>query len=176
MASKEYLSDTVWYGDMKGTVAFDMGHLPLSVMEIEMEGQVLLAKNEFHCSIVAARKYAEQNTNDSDSAKRLEAEIIAVIRKQIKVQPLVFGGLIGDYYLCQDNEEMTIIGLVKIKGVAELLQEITATTGVAIDPPKLHVTLYKNEKSPYGIGIRNDEDFVKMCRELPEKTLSILRA
>lgn len=175
MAKKEYLSDRVWYGDLKGTIAFDIGELELSLDKLEVEGRELLSKTEFHCSLIAARKYAEQSIDDPGQAKQLEAEIVATVREYVAAYPLKFVGLTGDYYLCEEDQEATIIGLVDINGVNELLRKVANATGVEIDTPKLHVTLYKNESSPYGIGIRNTEDFTKLCRELPPKVLEALR-
>jgi len=172
---KQYLSDTVWYGDLKGTIAFDVPGITLPPGDIDVDGKTLLPKNEFHGSFIAARKYAERQTSDSTEAKRLEAEIVSVARDQLNKQPLEFIGFTGEYYLCEEGDEVTIIGLVKINGVDELVRTVSDATGVSIDIPMLHITVYKNKESPYGIGIRNKEDLTAMCRELPAEIVSQLR-
>ena len=174
--SKEYLSDAVWYGEAKGTIAFDVPGITLPPGDIEVDGKALLPKNEFHGSFIAARKYAERQTSDITEAKQLEAEIVSVAREQLNKQPLEFIGFTGEYYLCEEGDEVTIIGLVKINGVDELVRTVSQVIDIPIDSPLLHITVYKNQESPYGIGIRNDEEFAALCRELPGETLSLLRS
>jgi hypothetical protein len=175
--AKEFLSEKVWY-DKEGTgyVMFDVSDSVPKLDQLNIEGRELLSKDEFHCSLIATRKYAELEWDGTADISAREAGMVAAIRGQLGRRTVEFLGFTGEYYLCEKDNEATIIGLVGLKGINELRQTISDMTGVVIDPPEPHVTLYKTLNSQYGIGIRNEEEFTLRCRNLPDEIVSKLRA
>jgi hypothetical protein len=162
--SKQELSDGVWY-DPEGT-----GYIMLDTTAVippqeprMIDGVRLLPKDEYHCSLVAARKLA-------DGDRDLEARIVKDTVEYLRTHTVGFVGMTGNYYLCQktndDGEiEKTIIGGVEIRGI-EGLRAILRRRTPEYQPPFPHVTLLKSANSLYGIGVNSEESLRAYCTRL----------
>lgn len=161
------LTPHVWYDpDVKGYIMFDATqHIP-DMPPITVDGIELLPKNEYHVSLVAARKAAAQNAAQ-------EAAIVRLVEDYLGRPDagLSWGGLTGEYYLChkpgQSGElQHTVLAGASIIGLTGLQRMLRHHFGIAPSHP--HVTLLKSANSAYGIGVNSADDLALYCEKRPD--------
>lgn len=123
-----------------------------------IDGTLLLPKDEYHVTLVAAGKIA------GDDPRRT-GELLQDLEEYLRANPdaVRFERLGDDRYVCRDGEEMTLIAPAEIVGIEGLRRVVTRHVP-DYKPAFPHVTLLKNEQSPYGIGVNSTEDFQALCR------------
>ena len=147
----------VWYDpEGSGYVMLDVTDNITPLNPIKIEGQKLLPKSEYHCSLVAARKLA----NDKIS----EQEIIELVRKFLVGKIIQFESLGKELYVCRKGEEVTVIARAQIIGIEDLRREIRKF--IPDYAPFPHVTLLQSENSRYGIGVNSPQKFAEYCQKL----------
>lgn len=159
------LGQDVWYDqEVKGYVMLDLqGQLDglAAIPEvIDVDGVQLQRKHEMHCSLVAARKLAGEDP-------QTEARIVDAVHTWLQTNTLSFDGFTGDVYVCHKpndagEEQTTVIAGVAIKGLTGLWQAVRHVSPDFNDP-SLHITLYKSQNSPYGIGVNSAADLSSLC-------------
>lgn len=108
-----------------------------------IEGTTLSRKKEYHCSLVAVRKYI------ADPAK--EQSIADAVKRYLRTHDLRFAGLGDERYLCHKEDRVTIVAAVRIEGIEEFCAFVQ-TLIHEYRPPFLHVTLLKSETTEHGIS------------------------
>jgi hypothetical protein len=155
--ARQELGSAVWYDDEgSGYVMLDVtDSIPLQ-SERSIDGQLLMPKDEYHCTLVPVRKIIENSVQ--------EKQLVEVIRASLAKQSVRFSGLGDERYVCKKEDEMTVIAPVSIDGIDTLnraVQQIApAFTGVFA-----HVTLLKNESSAFGIGVTSLESLAARCEK-----------
>lgn len=157
--SVQQLGQKVWY-DPEGTgyVMLDVTSFIKPLEPMEIDGQKLLPKSEYHCSLLAARKVA----NDKVS----EEQLVGVVKIFLKNKTISFESLVeNELYVCRKEGQVTVIASATIVGLDELHQEIKQLIP-DYAPLFPHVTLLKSENSQYGIGINSQVDFENLCEKV----------
>lgn len=154
----QQLGQKVWYDEaVMGYVMLDITGDIKPPKKMEIDGQNLLPKSEYHCSLVAARKLANEKVS--------EAQIIGIVRNFLATHTIRFISLTDERFVCRKRGEITVISGAKVIGLEELRAELQQLipTYVSLFP---HVTLLKSENSPYGIGIDSQLDFEYLCQKM----------
>ena len=121
-----------------------------------VEGIALFPKQEYHCSLVAVRKYV-------DPAE--EQSVADAVKDYLREHDLHFAGLGDERYLCRKEDRVTLVAPVRIDGIDEFFAFIKALVPEYV-PPFLHVTLLKSETTEHGISINSMQDLHRYCQKL----------
>ena len=158
MTTRQELGQAVWYDpDGTGYIMLDVTKFIETPAEMMIDNERLLPKNEFHCSLVAARKI----TKSPDE----EARVVDTTRNFLARETIRFTGLTGERYVCRKDGEMTLIAGASVEGLDKLRTEVSALLP-EYQPPFAHVTLLKSENSPFGIGINSADELAERCNRL----------
>jgi hypothetical protein len=133
---------------------------------ITIDGVEVFPKEEYHVSLVAARKAAQQNPEQEAAIVRLVSEYL-----RRPGNALEWDGLTGEYYLChklneQGEMQFTVVAgaaIIGLEGLQRMLRH-----HFSIPPSQPHVTLLKSANSPYGIGVNSADDLANYCEVRPD--------
>jgi hypothetical protein len=156
--SRQELGSGVWYDDEgSGYAMLDVSDFIPLQHERVIDGQLLLPKDEYHCTIVPVRKIVDNRDQ--------EERLVELLRASLAKQAVAFSTLSEERYVCRKDDEMTIIAPVTINGI-----EVISRTVQQIIPDFngvfSHVTLLKNENSPFGISVLSFENLAARCERL----------
>ncbi len=154
------ITEKVWY-DPAATkyVMLDISEAIPPQSPVSIDGELLLPKEEYHVSLVAAARITETLAQAD--------EVIAGVTEYLQANPqsVAFAGLGEERYVCRDGEQMTLIAPVVVLGL-EGLRRVVERHVPDYQPISPHVTLLKNAASLYGIGINSEADFRKLCERV----------
>lgn len=122
-----------------------------------IEGAKLSPKKEYHCSLVAVRKYTDDPI--------MEQSIVNAVKGYLRKHDLRFAGLVNERYLCCKEDRMTIVAPARIDGIEEFCAFIQ-TLIPEYRPPFIHVTLLKSETTEHGISLNTADDLHRFCTRL----------
>ena len=122
-----------------------------------VEGTTLSPKKEYHCSLVAIRKYTD------DPIK--EQSIVNAVKGYLRERDLRFAGLGDERYLCRKGDRMTIVAPVRIDDIEEFCTFVR-TLIPKFRPPFIHVTLLKSKTTMHGISLITTDDLTRFCKRL----------
>jgi hypothetical protein len=156
--TKQNLGKNIWYDpDENGYIGLDVT-VSIPPQEVRnIEGTTLLPKDEYHCSLVAIRRYTDD--------RKKEQTIADEVKGYLQTHDLQYVGLGEDRYLCHKDDRMTIVGPVEIDGI-DLLRAFIKTLIPDYQPPFSHVTLLKSEATEFGIGINSMDDLAQYCQKI----------
>lgn len=156
--AKQYLSKTIWYDpEENGYIGLDITADIPPQTEQSIDGTRLLPKNEYHCSLVAVRRYVDDTEH--------EQYIANAVRDFLVTHELRFVGLGSERYVCRKEDRMTIIAPVIIESIDEFRNFVqTVIPGYRV--PFSHVTLLKSEATEFGIGINSLDELGRYCEKL----------
>ncbi len=156
--SKQDLGQNVWYEpDVNGYISLDVTDYIPPQEQQTIDDVLLLPKNEYHCSLVAVRRYAKDLME--------EQQIADAVRDYLSTHSIHFVGLGGERYLCRKDDRTTIIGPVEVAGLNDLWTFV-ATIIPQYQLPFSHVTLLKSEATEFGIGINTMPELDQLCKKL----------
>lgn len=164
--SRQELGNGVWYDpEAKGYIMLDVTGSVATQHPRTIDDTILLPKSEYHCSLAAVRKLANED-------REVEAKLVDDVKRYLGNNAVEFAGMTGDYYFCQKTNdageiESTVIGgvtIIGLDGLRALLREKIPE----YQPPFPHVTLLKSANSKFGIGVNSQEDLRTYCRKLEE--------
>lgn len=156
--AKQNLSKKIWYDpDENGYIGLDMTAGLSPQTEQSIDDIKLLPKNEYHCSLIAVRRY----TDDREQ----EQNIANAVREFLTTHKLRFVGLGSERYVCRKEDRMTIIAPVIIEGIDEF-RNFVRTIIPGYQAPFSHVTLLKSEATEFGIGINSLGELRQYCERL----------
>ncbi len=156
MANQE-IGKGVWHAGDTGYIGLD---LTVDIPHQEartVEGTALLPKDEYHCSLVAVRKYI------NDPAE--EQRVADGVKDYLREHDLHFSGLGNERYLCRKDDRVTIVAPLRVDGIDEFFAFIQTLIPDYLSP-FLHVTLLKSEKTEHGISVNSMEDLHRYCEKL----------
>jgi hypothetical protein len=160
--TKQDLGKKVWYDpDVGGYIGLDLindipAQTPRTIKSVE-----LLLKSEYHCSLVATRRYINN--------REKEQSIANAVSSFLQTHPFHYISLGATRYLCRKNNEMTIIAPVEIVGLEELLEYIQSIIP-EYRSPFPHVTLLKSKATKWGIAVNSVEELAQHCEKLDQNT------
>lgn len=121
-----------------------------------IEGTQLFPKEEYHCSLVAVRKYINDPVR--------EQSIVEAVEGYLRKHDLRYAGLGTERYLCRKDDRVTIVAPVRIDGADEFFAFIERLI-FGYRPPFLHVTLLKSETTEHGISVNSTDDLNRYCQQ-----------
>lgn len=156
MANQE-IGQGVWYDAVNtGYIGLDVtAQIPPQKM-CTAERIELFPKDEYHCSLVAVRKYVDPEEEQS---------VADVVKDYLREHDLRFAGLGDERYLCRKDDRATIVAPARIDGIDEFFGFIKKLIP-DYAPPFIHVTLLKSETTEHGISVNSIEDLHQYCEEL----------
>lgn len=158
MANQE-LGKGVWHDPVNsGYIGLDLTADIPAQEKRTYNGIALYPKDEYHCSLVAVRKYVEPAE---------EPSIADAVKDYLREHDLHFAGLGEERYLCRKDDRMTMVAPVRIAGIEAFIAFIQKLIPGYV-PPFPHVTLLKSETAEHGISINSVEDLRGYCEELTE--------
>lgn len=158
--AKTYINEKIWYDpEVSNYVMLDVTEEVGEQQPLEIDDTLLLPKNEYHVTLVAAGKITGKDTEQT-------ARLISDIEGYLHDNPeaVKFGSLGDERFVCRDGEEATLIAPATIIGI-EGLRKVVLKRVPDYKPAFTHVTLLKNEESPYGIGVNSQDDFDQLCKK-----------
>lgn len=175
MSAQELARNVVYDPEVKGYIMYDATACIPELPSITIDGVEVFPKEEYHVSLVAARKAAQQNPEQEAAIVRLVSEYL-----RRPGNALEWDGLTGEYYLChklneQGEMQFTVVAgaaIIGLEGLQRMLRH-----HFSIPPSQPHVTLLKSANSPYGIGVNSADDLANYCELRPDiaPKLQILR-
>jgi hypothetical protein len=157
MANQD-LGKGVWHDPVNtGYIGLDLtAGIPSQEMRT-VEGTELSPKKEYHCSLVAVRKYIEDPTR--------EQSIVNAVKGYLRKHDLRFAGLGDERFLCRKEDRVTIVAPIRIDGIEQFCAFVQ-TLIPEYRPPFIHVTLLKSETTEHGISLNSTEDLGRFCTKL----------
>ncbi len=152
-ATETLLSDhhKYWYGYIAYADIQLLG-LPAS---INIKGEKLLKKNEFHISIINANGIAE--LINPKAVTKIEQEIIGEFKNFISENKLDKFRLLKKFRFVQKDIKKSVIVMCELSGAAEFFARLTEKYKKTIPLQPCHITLYTLQPE-VGIGILSDEE------------------
>jgi hypothetical protein len=152
------LGKGVWYDPVNtGYIGLDLTAMIPPQQTRTVEGSKLCPKKEYHCSLVAVRKYIE------DPAR--EQSIVNAVKGYLRTHDLRFAGLGDERFLCRKQDRVTIVAPIRIDGIEQFCAFVQ-TLIPEYRRPFVHVTLLKSETTEHGISLNSVEDLHRFCTKL----------
>ncbi|MEX0917337.1 MAG: hypothetical protein WDZ90_02345 [Candidatus Paceibacterota bacterium] len=136
-----------------GYIALPLGlsGLPES---IEIGGEVLQRKTEFHVSLLRVKTILEKFPNT-------EEQIINSFCEFVKKEDISFLHFTGEFRfaekLAETGERKTVVAMCEVSNLRVFSDQLANELGVLISPQPTHVTLYTLQPNA-GIGLNSPED------------------
>ena len=144
-------------------------NLPELPKILEVSGDKLVIKPEFHIALLAVERVAE--IINKASADMLRQEIVAEFDKFVKDRPLTDYELLpGDLRLVRVNGNKTIVVMAEMPRIQELFDTLGKKYKTELPAQPTHITLYTLPDDTFGIPIFSYDDLEKISQpiELPE--------
>jgi hypothetical protein len=156
--SNHDLGKGVWHDPVNsGYIGLDLTAMIPPQQTRTVEGARLCPKKEYHCSLVAVRKYIENPIR--------EQAIVESVKVYLRTHDLRFAGLGDERFLCRKGDRMTIVAPIRIDGIEQFCAFVQ-TLIPEYRCPFVHVTLLKSETTEHGISLNSDEDLHRFCTKL----------
>ncbi|MDP3993194.1 MAG: hypothetical protein Q8Q05_03245 [bacterium] len=134
--------------------------------EIEIDGEKLVAKPEFHMSILSVKKYAPILAEKRDiSLEEAEEEILRESSRLLTEKPISVSEFMDELRVAEEREKKTVIIMCKTNGTEDFFVGMRKTLGIEIPTQPFHVTLYTRPNG-LGIGLTSDQEVVDQTRLL----------
>ena len=155
--ANQHIGKGVWHTDDTGYIGLDLtADIPSEEMRT-VEGIALIPKGEYHCSLVAVRKYIDD--------PKEEQRVADAVKDYLREHDLHFAELSDERYLCRKDDRVTIVAPVRVDGIDEFFGFIQTLIPDCL-LPFLHVTLLKSETAEHGISVNSVEDLHRYCEKL----------
>lgn len=142
--------------------------LPALPVTIEVSGRLFKAKREFHVTLLGRqilRRAGLPGDARTENAIRQAARGTAFAVE-----------LHDDLWILTAGEAATIIRMCSVAGAEDFFVRFEAETGVSVERPPYHVTLYTSATSA-GIGVASKAELEHCGRRLPEaQSAGLLRS
>ena len=156
--SNHDLGKGVWHDPVNtGYIGLDLTAIIPSQETRTVEGTKLGPKTEYHCSLVAVRKYTADPTR--------EQAIVEAVKGYLRTHDLRFAGLGDERFLCRKEDRATIVAPIRIDGIDQFCAFIQ-TLIPDYRPPFIHVTLLKSETTEHGVSLNSPADLHRFCTKL----------
>jgi hypothetical protein len=130
--------------------------------KIELEGNVLLRKSEFHITLVSAKKLAP--IIDATKAKAIEKEIVQEFLQYIQREPLTRYSLLNTYRFVQRGERKTLVRMVEVPHLVDFFHRLEERYHTTLPLQPTHITLYTLPPDVIGIGLLSEEELNRDSR------------
>ncbi|MCR4277599.1 MAG: hypothetical protein NUV80_03315 [Candidatus Berkelbacteria bacterium] len=151
-----------------GYVGLELPLLHISP-EVEVDGERLVAKPEFHMSILSVKKYAPiLAEKQGTSLEEAEEEILEESGRLLTEEPTSVSDFMDELRVAEEREKKTVIIMCKTNGTENFFVGMRKALGIEIPTQPFHVTLYTR---PNGLGIG-----LTSAQELLEQTRSLTKA
>jgi len=138
--------------------------LPEIAQEIEIDGEILVAKPEFHMSILSIKKYGPMLAEkEGITAKAAEERVLFEASKLLAANSITIKYFKNELRLAEEREKKTIIIMCEANGADELFVGIRRALNLEITTQPFHVTLYTRD---VGIGLTSEQEVDDQTRLL----------
>lgn len=153
MTDATEIAPHTWYSHTTGSVLHDVSRAVEPLEPMVVEGIELLPKQEFHTTLVSARR--ELHT------QKREAHFIHDLREFLAYNPVELRTITNERYFCQKENEASVIAPVCLFGDVGLKSFVRKF--IPQYDPFYHVTLLKSEETEHGIRISSRDDLNDRC-------------
>lgn len=139
--------------------------------EIEIDGEKLAAKTEFHMSIFAVKRYAPILAKKIGvSFEEAEEKILEESNRLLIERPIAISGFKDEIRIAEEQDKKTMIVMCTTDGTEDFFAGVRKSLDIEIPTQPFHVTLYKRPDGQ-GIGLASAQEVVEQTRLLtPEET------
>ncbi|QQG50034.1 MAG: hypothetical protein HZB70_00395 [Candidatus Berkelbacteria bacterium] len=150
---------------------------PLIASTLEIDGETLVKKSEFHMSIFCVKKYAPEMAQlKGVSEEDAEQTILEEASRLLKQFPISIEQFKDEFRLAEERDKKTVVVMCQAKNLQEFFDGMRQALGMDFLNQPTHVTLYTRENGS-GIGLPDPEEVAKITRLLtPEETESVKNA
>jgi len=133
---------------------------------INIDGETLYAKPEFHMSIFSVKKYAPELADKQKvSIEAAEQTLLENAAELLSSNPVKVTALRDEFRLVEEGEKKTIVVMCDAEGLGEFFIGMKKLLGSDLSLQPTHITLYTREGGG-GIGPASNNDVIKLSREL----------
>lgn len=134
-------------------INLSLGKLPET---IELEGEELIIKNEFHISLVWVGKLSEMV--DKQNKEKIKKEMIEDFERFTEKYSLKDYELTKELRLVRKGSQKTIIVMAKVPHLKTFFDQLSLKYGLELPYQPTHITLYTLPTDKIGIGILSEEE------------------
>lgn len=129
---------------------------------IEVEGETLFVKSEFHVTLISPEKITEKTGQDMPNFyETIETEF----KKFIVNQPVELSHFTNKFRLAAQAERKTVIALCEVFNLDAFFALINEKYNLSLEYPPLHVTLYTLQPD-IGIFVINKADIENLTQPI----------
>lgn len=142
-----------------------LGKLP---QKLEINGDELVLKPEFHISLVWAGRLSE--IIDVQNKDKIKNEIIREFEKYTEEKSLADYKLTGELRLVEKDSQKTVIAMAKVANLEAFFMKLNQKYNTKLPLQPAHITLYTLPTDKIGIGILSEEELQKYSStiDIPE--------
>ena len=150
------------YGDgYLQLINLKLGELPKT---IEVEGDKMIIKNEFHISLVWIGRLSKMV--DERNKDKIKLEMIEEFERFTENNSLIDYKLTGELRLVKKDGLKTVIAMAEVPNLNIFLEKLSEKYGVKLPVQPTHITLYTLPEDKIGIGILSEEELQKYSTEI----------
>lgn len=153
------------YGFGSGWIGLPYG-MPTIAPTIEVDGEELAAKPEFHMSILSVKKYAPILAEKLGIIlEKAEEKILEESNRLLIEKPISISEFMDELRVAEEREKKTVIIMCKTNGTDEFFVGMRKALEIEIPTQPFHVTLYTRPNGP-GIGLSSAQEVAEQTRLL----------
>jgi hypothetical protein len=138
---------------------------------IEIDGQTLYIKDEFHITLLGARYLAEWI--DPANVETLTGELLQEFDEFVSTNTLENYEINSELRLVKENDQKTIIVLASVQNLDRLFDQLNQKFSMDLPRQISHVTLYRYPKDFVGIPIPSREIFERISEPVSIPSLGM---
>ena len=148
------------YGSRTIGIPVAVSNLP---KEIEVEGYKLLAKTEFHSSLVYAGRIADKYGFYSAD---FEQKVLADFCAYTAAHSIEFVRFTGEFRFVDKEDKKTVVAMCEISNLAPFIDFLNKKYSLKLEYPPTHVTLFTLQLNA-GVFLIDAEDLQKSTKIIP---------
>jgi hypothetical protein len=139
--------------------------LPVAVSDLpkEIEGYKLLAKTEFHVSLVYVGRIADRYGITDSNFERKVIDDFCAYTAENKVE---FARFTGEFRFVDKEDRKTVVAMCEILNLTRFIELLNTKYSLTLEYPPTHVTLYTLQLN-VGVFLIDSEDLQKSTKIIP---------
>lgn len=140
--------------------------------ELEIDGEKLAAKPEFHMSILSVKKYAPILAEKRGiSLEKAEEEILKESNRLLIEKPIQVRQFSDELRIAEERDKKTLIVMCTASGTEDFFVGMRKALEIEIPTQPFHVTLYTRPNGP-GIGLSSAQEVAEQTRLLTKEEIT----
>lgn len=142
---------------------------------LEIDGETLERKTEFHMSIFCVKKYAPILAEElGASVEQAEKTILDNASKILEKHAVSIDRFRGELRLAEERDKKTVVIMCNANNLGGFFSHMRDALSMDFPDQPTHVTLYKR-RGGMGIGLPDPEEVSKITRLLNEEEMRIVK-